>query len=177
MINSDEIAPLNLFDSIYVNWEPQKPGIFNTPFENMLRILLLLETSQASMNIDRITSLDFLSIYGRSWDVLDENLHGNNRFDFAEFTHKRTVMRQAICMAVKNDFIEVVFNPKGIQYKINDRGKEVASMFNSEYANEYRSGAAVIIARFSEYSDVAILEFIHDKANVTGANAYAELFD
>ena len=62
--------------------------IFNTTFENMLRVLLLVNTVGQPINSDRIVALDFISIYGKKCKVLDKNLHGDNEFGFSEFTRK-----------------------------------------------------------------------------------------
>ena len=66
-----------------------KNKVFNTTFENMLRILLLMGVLNAPANSDRLTALDFICIYGNKCKVLDSNLHGNNEFGFAEFANKR----------------------------------------------------------------------------------------
>jgi len=49
--------------------------VFNTVFENMLRVLLLADTLDAPANVDRFASLDFICIYGKKCKVLDKNLH------------------------------------------------------------------------------------------------------
>ena len=64
-------------------------GVFNTIFENMLRILLLIDTMNVPANADRIAALDFICIYGKKCKVLDKNLHGDNKFGFSEFANKQ----------------------------------------------------------------------------------------
>lgn len=63
-----------------------KNKVFNTTFENMLRILVLMSVLAEPVNSDRLTALDFICIYGKKCKVLDKNLHGDNEFGFAEFT-------------------------------------------------------------------------------------------
>ena len=70
--------------------------IFNTPFENMLRILLLSATMKKPANVDRLVALDFICIFGKKCKVLDKNLHGDNEFGFSEFTTKRERISEAI---------------------------------------------------------------------------------
>lgn len=177
MKKNKEMNSLNLFNMAYADWDERKTGVFNSPFENMLRTLILLDATPEPLNIDRITALDFLGVYGRRWEVLDKNLHGSNSFDFAEFTHKRAVMKQAISAAVKKDFISIVANAKGIQFEVNDRGKAVITTIDSKYATEYRAGIESVYARFGDYTDADILSYINRKAIETGASEYAELFD
>lgn len=53
-----------------------KNKVFNTTFENMLRILILMSVLAKPVNSDRLTALDFICIYGKKCKVLDKNLHG-----------------------------------------------------------------------------------------------------
>ena len=136
--------------------------IFNTPFENMLRILLLTETVNKPMNIDRMAALDFICIFGKKCRVLDKNLHGDNEFGFAEFTTKRERITEAAKLAVKNNFLMVENTKDGFAYSINARGKQVNKGLQSPYARAYVIGAKIVNSRFSAYSDEEILEYISD---------------
>ena len=82
-----------------------KNKVFNTTFENMLRILILMSVLAKPANSDRLTALDFICIYGKKCKVLDKNLHGDNEFGFAEFTNKREKITEAIKLSVKNDYV------------------------------------------------------------------------
>ena len=46
--------------------------VFNTTFENMLRLLLLVDTLNVPANVDRLAALDFICIYGKKCKVLDK---------------------------------------------------------------------------------------------------------
>ena len=136
--------------------------IFNTPFENMLRILLLTETVNKPMNIDRMAALDFICIFGKKCRVLDKNLHGDNEFGFSEFTTKRERITEAAKLAVKNNFLMVENTKDGFAYSINARGKQVNKGLQSPYARAHVIGAKIVNSRFSAYSDEEILEYISD---------------
>ncbi len=60
-------------------------NIFNTSFEVSLRILIILNTVQTRLSIDRITALDFIAIYGKDFGVSEYNLHGDNDYRFSEY--------------------------------------------------------------------------------------------
>ena len=126
--------------------------IFNTPFENMLRILLLTETVNKPMNIDRMAALDFICIFGKKCRVLDKNLHGDNEFGFSEFTTKRERITEAAKLAVKNNFLMVENTKDGFAYSINAHGKQVNKGLQSPYARAYVIGAKIVNSRFSAYS-------------------------
>ena len=136
--------------------------VFNTPFENMLRILLLADTVGNSMNVDRLVALDFICIFGKKCQVLDKNLHGDNEFGFSEFTTKRKLITEAIKIAVKNDFLQVETSNNGFVYRINDRGKTIVDGVQTPYARSYVIGAKIVSEHFSEYTDQEILKYISD---------------
>ena len=59
--------------------------IFNTPFENALRLLLLLSFyKEHMMSLDRLTALDFIALYGRDLGISPISLNGQNTFSAAE---------------------------------------------------------------------------------------------
>lgn len=99
--------------------------VFNTNFENMLRVLLLADTLNARANADRLAEMDFICIYGKKCKVLDRNLHGDNEFGFAEFANKRERITEAIKLSVRNGFINVEHTDQGFLYSINNRGRQV----------------------------------------------------
>ena len=163
----------------YPMMEPPNRGarLFNTPFENMLRAILLLDAVSRPLNIDRIAAYDFLCIYGKTWDVLDKNLHGDNRFSFAEYRRKREVMREATALAVKYCLINVVPSAKGIEYEVNPRGTKLMGSIVSTYASEYRDFASSVNNCFQNITDEALLSFIKKGAEESEVGEYAELLD
>lgn len=138
--------------------------VFNTTFENMLRVLLLTDTLNYSANVDRLAALDFICIYGKKCKVLDKNLHGDNEFGFAEFANKREKITEAVKLSVRNNFMNVEYTEHGFLYSINERGKQVVRGVQSPYAKLYVLGAKIVCRRFSGYADDDILQFISDRA-------------
>lgn len=71
--------------------------LFNSTFEVSLRALLLLsQTTDVNMTIDRLVAYDFISLYSRNFDLGDINLHGDNEYGFSELSARRTVMQEAL---------------------------------------------------------------------------------
>ena len=138
--------------------------VFNTVFENMLRVLLLADTLDAPANVDRFAALDFICIYGKKCKVLDKNLHGDNEFGFAEFANKREKITEAIKLSVRNDFINVEHTDQGFLYSINDRGREVVQNIQSSYSKAYTVGAKIVCRKFSGFTDDVVLQYISDRA-------------
>ena len=62
--------------------------LFNGTFETLLRVLLILSV-KGRITIDRILEYEFMATYGREFGISEENLHGNNNFNFAEISIRR----------------------------------------------------------------------------------------
>lgn len=142
-------------------------NVFNSPFENMLRILLLSNTLKRPANVDRLAALDFICIFGKKCKVLDKNLFGDNEFGFSEFTTKRERITEAVKIAVKNDFLKVQETRDGFLYSVSERGSEIIKGLESPYARDYVVGAKIVCNRFLSYTDEEILKYISDLS--TGA--------
>ena len=142
-----------------------KNRVFNTVFENMLRVLLLVDTMKKATNVERIAAIDFICIYGEKFKILDKNLHGDNVFGFSEFANKRVKISEAVKLAVRNNFLDIKYTQRGFEYKINSRGKKVVKMLESPYAKSYRAGARIICRKFSGYSDQKLLQYISGTAS------------
>jgi len=141
-----------------------KSRVFNTVFENMLRVFLLMDVINKPMNVDRITALDFICIYGKKCKVLDKNLHGDNEFGFAEFANKREKITEAINLSVRNDYVVVSQSDDGILYSLNDRGKKIVEETQSPYSKAYMVGSKIISRRFANMTDAAVLKYISNMA-------------
>lgn len=137
-----------------------KNNVFNTAFENMLRVLLLMNVLPKPVNLDRLTLLDFICIYGKKCKVMDKNLHGDNEFGFAEFTNKREKITEAIKLSVKNNYVTVGKSEEGLVYSLNDRGKVIVTNIQSPYSKAYTIGARLVCRKFANYTDEAVLKYI-----------------
>lgn len=124
----------------------------------------MLHVVDIPINVDRIAALDFICIFGKKFEVLDKNLHGDNDFGFAEFAYKREKVVDATKLAVRNDYISVVQDGQGFRYQINDRGNTIVEAVQSSYSKSYMLGAKIVYRRFSNYTDDGLLKFVTDKA-------------
>lgn len=134
--------------------------VFNTIFENMLRIMLLMYVLKEPINRDRATLLDFVCIYGKKCKVLDKNLHGDNEFGFSEIENKRKKIKEAIILAAKNNYIEVGNSCHGFTYHLNERGIEIVEKIESAYSDNYMCNAKVVCEKFKDISDEELLSYI-----------------
>lgn len=138
--------------------------IFNTPFEVSLRILIVLNVTDARLSVDRISALDFITIYGKDFGVSEYNLHGDNDYRFSEYASKREIVSQALKNLVLMGYILPHCNKSGFTYSISKSGISFCKSLNDEYAENYSIIAKKTHTIFSSYSDRKIIYTINDYA-------------
>ena len=135
--------------------------VFNSTFENMLRILLLIDTMNEPANVDRLAALDFICIYGKKCKVLDKNLHGDNEFGLSEFASRRNKTQIALRELVLNGSVKALTSDKGFFYQITPAGKGVAENMVTQYATDYKRLAKITAARYRSMKDEDIMVVIN----------------
>jgi len=138
--------------------------VFNTSFEMSLRILIILNTAQSKLSIDRITALDFISIYGRDFGVSEYNLHGDNSYRFSEYATQREIISQAIKELVLRNYIKPHCNKSGFSYNVLYSGMSFCESLNDEYAECFIDIVKKAIILFSNYSDRELTHCINEYA-------------
>lgn len=88
--------------------------LFNSPFELSLRVLIILNTAQLRLTIDKIVAYDFISTYSSDFGISESNLHGNNSYRFSEYTTKRIIITQSIKNLVLEGFVLPHCNKGGL---------------------------------------------------------------
>lgn len=135
--------------------------LFNSSFELSLRILLLLsESEEEGMTIDRILAYDFITIYSRYFGLSETSLHGENDFGFSEFANRRDLIKNALKALVVDGMITVLRKEDGFHYSINKNGKLLCKNLNTEYSAIYRTLARKVIKKFDFMREVEVLSLI-----------------
>ncbi len=135
--------------------------LFNSTFENSLRILLLLAEFNCAQSLDKIYAADFMVSYGATFGVSEVDLNGDNQYKFSEFMSRREIVRQALKQLVLDGFAWPDNSDAGILYSITDTGLEYSANLESEYAEVYRNTARKIVNIVSDVSERTIINKIN----------------
>lgn len=135
--------------------------LFNSVFENSLRILLLLAEFDCGQSLDKIYATDFMVSYGATFGVSESDLNGDNQYKFSEFASRREIVRQALKQLVLDGLVRPDNSTVGILYSITDAGREYSNILGSEYAEEYRSTAKNVVEIVSNVSERTIIDKIN----------------
>ena len=135
--------------------------LFNSVFENSLRILLLLAEFDCGQSLDKIYATDFMVSYGATFGVSESDLNGDNQYKFSEFASRREIVRQALKQLVLDGLVRPDNSTVGILYSITDAGREYSNILGIEYAEEYRSTAKKVVEIVSNVSERTIIDKIN----------------
>lgn len=137
--------------------------LFNSTYENSLRVLLLMSCLKIG-TVDKIAVLDFITIYGKEFDISDYNLHGDNEFSFGEFSLKRKNMPQVLKALVLNGTLNVSSCDTGFTYYINENGKNACNRMNSAYSKEYIELALRTLNKYGSMPENELLNLVTKKS-------------
>lgn len=140
-------------------------NLLNTSFEAGIRVLILLYgIKPASANIDKIAFFDFLTIYGKVFDVSDKNLHGKSCFALSEFSAKRKLVELGIKDFILRGLIEPKISKDGFEYSINNDGLKIIDSIDSDYKNQYLKTLEDVKKQYDNFSEIKLMRLIHEKA-------------
>lgn len=138
--------------------------LFNTNFENALRLVILLDLFDMPQSLNMIYAVDFMTVYGASFGLTESNLNGTNPYMFSEFASRREIVMEALKELVIYDMALPVNMDTGIAYTITPNGEELAASLESTYAKEYRIAAGKVLKAVKNTSDVKLIEMINKKS-------------
>lgn len=140
---------------------------FNTEFEISLRILLLLSLENG-ISANRISAIDFISTYGKDFNVSKSDLNGTSFYRAAEYANRKKLVNSAIKRLVLKNMIHPQKSESGFVYFISNRGNVVAARFQSDYSVDYINSCKRTKTLLSDNkTDVALERLINSKAKAS----------
>jgi len=140
-------------------------NLFNSTFEVSLRALLLLsQTTDVSVTLDRLVAYDFIALYGRHFGLADTNLHGDNEYGFSELPARRAVMQASLKELVLDGLVNAARRRDGFCYEITDAGVAFCQKQKTDYARVYRQLASATHRKYKGMTEVDIMADISCKA-------------
>lgn len=144
-------------------------SIFNSRYEVSLRILIqlfILDGNKKSS--DYISSMDYLTLYSKTFHFGEYDLHGNNPYRIGELSSRVYVGKKSLKFLVANGFCNVEIDNNGLVYSITESGRKIVEEFKTEYANAYLNLAIDTQDYFKEYSEIEILKYINGVSREQG---------
>jgi hypothetical protein len=108
-------------------------NLFNTPIETGARLSLLLSCLNGkSLDIEQLVFLDYVLIYSAEFSG-PENLHPAVPNHFAEISHRRSLLPDALKLFLSRGLLSKKFSQKGIYYSANDETSQFVACLKSPY--------------------------------------------
>ena len=143
--------------------------LFNSIYEMKLRTLFVLAAKPDEVfSVERINAVDFISLYGKLFDVCDVNIHGDSPYKYAEIASRRELIKEATKSLVLDGLAFPDFC-NGFSYGITETGKTYVDKFESEYAKEYRSNIEKTLHHYGEFSEQSLMRLIERNGVVINA--------
>lgn len=140
-------------------------SILNSGMEMQYRLLLLLSALPTDDYTQRwLSGMDFIVEYGSTFDLTEENLHGDNRMKFTEYATKIVNVTKGLRSLTFHGWIKVTPGKDGFTYRITASGTDIAEAFSTRYAEAYRQTAQLAFDRFGNMDEASLDEMIRGKA-------------
>ena len=141
--------------------------IFNSEFENELRLILLIDTFPKPQNADMIYAADFMVTYGQVFGIANHNLNGENLYKFSEFISRRSLVQKVLKELTFNGYTKPLSTSAGIVYQLTTEGERLSRSLDSDYAKEYRTTAFSVIKYIGRKSERTLIAEINKMAAVS----------
>ena len=138
--------------------------LFNSIFENSLRLLILLDEYDMPKSLDMLYAVDFITLYGASFGITDQNLNGDNNYMFSVFASHRENIQETLKVMVLNGTAQAVSFNAGLTYIITPEGEDYCHSLESDYAKEYRKTAQAVIKAVSSRSERTVINAIYKQS-------------
>ena len=138
-------------------------NIFNTEIETSLRILINLNTINKEISKDILIVSDFLTLYGKLFNITNYNLHGDSPLSKSEFSTKRELISNTLNSLILDGFVKLSIK-KGFKYSITENGKNLCNNLKTQYADEYQK---TVLEIYKYLEDKKLLDVIKEITSTT----------
>lgn len=136
--------------------------VFNSVFEVSLRVLCILNENNKPISLERIYCLDFISTYAKDFGYYSINLHGNNNFNYSEFTTRIQLIKDSLKDLVIQGYVDFSVTPKELLYLISKKGKNNQQKMNDDYYQELSDILKRIISIVDNKNDSELINLIEN---------------
>lgn len=135
--------------------------IYNTQFEVAVRILILLVRCERPLDIEEITTYDYLLLHLGDVNDKIKSLHPDNPFHGIELYSKRNIIQDSITLLVSKGLLLCDYNLNGIAYKPTEIGADFLEYFESSYFHKLKKNADFINSKFIDMKASDIKNYIN----------------
>lgn len=136
--------------------------IINNSIEISLRILVLFNELEKSIDLQRVIYYDYALLHSADFDKNQKSLHPPSPFRKEELVVKNNSIKEALSILCQKQLINIEYNNEGIFYKKNDLTPLLIQHLKSDYVAQLRCKSKWINATFNNYEDQELLKYFDD---------------
>lgn len=144
--------------------------VFNTIFENSMRLLLILSNIRKPISSDMIAIIDFLTLYSETLGIGGSDINGQNSLAFCEYIARQSIMKKSIKQMSVDGFININKTNNGFCYSISEKGKSFVQSLDSRYKDNYVNNLKFTLKFIGTKKEKALIMFINEQTNKEGIN-------
>ncbi|MDO5018752.1 MAG: hypothetical protein Q4E02_05570 [Lagierella massiliensis] len=136
--------------------------LLNSIQEISIRILIqLFILDGEEKTSDYISSMDYLSLYSKTFKLNEYDLHGKKPYRLGELSSRLSLGKDSLKSLVKMGLCSVRHTNDGFVYSISESGKKVVRTLNSSYVDEYINFAIDAQEYFKNHTEIEVLKYIN----------------
>lgn len=133
--------------------------ILNNSIEVSLRILIILNELESSIDMQRIIYYDYALLHSGDFDINENSLYPSSPFRKEELYVKNSLIKKALNILCQKQLINIEYKDTGIFYKKNELTPLFLSHINAEYLSLLKTKAKWVNNNFQLYNDSEIKEY------------------
>ena len=144
--------------------------IFNTIFENSVRILIILYRLKKPVSSDMLSILDFLNLYNNTLGLGGKDLNGKNSFAFCEYLTRQSIIKESVKDLALYGLIDINKTVNGFCYSINNKGEIFVESLTDKYKNDYLANLKYTLDFVGAKKEKTLIAYINEKTTNGGNN-------
>ena len=135
--------------------------LLNINIEISLRLLILLNELEDSVDIQRIIYYDYALIHSGDFENAPDSIYPPSPFRKEELFIKNSIIKDSLKLLCQKQLISVDFKNEGIFYKKNELSELFLKHLKSEYVNILKNRAKWVNEYLKKYNDTELKEFFN----------------
>lgn len=127
---------------------------YNSALAMATRITVILDARPQLQRTERaLAAIDMLTTNAGQFGLYPTNLHGDSIYIATEFAARSKNITRGIRYAVIHGLITPIQNESGIEFTINDIGRDFVANLSSQYLTDYKRALTPVLAYVDSRTD------------------------
>ena len=141
---------------------------FNNSVETGLRVLTILHQAfPKSFDLQKLVYLDYLNVHTGDFDNTKSSIHVAVPYRQGEIFVRNRIILKGIQLFISKGLIDIVYSPKGIEYKASESATPFLENLEEEYVNQLKSTSEWVCEMFAKKNNKQLKTLIRSEISNT----------